>query len=43
MVEAVRVYEPSSLRQVVFAVFGEEAKRAFDAAVATAPAGLDGK
>jgi O-acetyl-ADP-ribose deacetylase len=43
MVEAVRVFEPSSLRQVVFAVFGEEAKRAFDAAVAKAPAGPNGK
>jgi len=43
MVEAVRAYEPSSLEQVVFAVFGEEAKRAFDAAVAAAPAGPTGK
>jgi O-acetyl-ADP-ribose deacetylase (regulator of RNase III) len=43
MVEAVRAHEPSSLRQVVFAVFGEEAKRAFDAAVAKAPAGPNGK
>ena len=29
MVEAVRAYAPSSLRQVVFAVFGEEAAVAF--------------
>ena len=31
MVEAVRAYEPSSLRQVVFAVFGEEAARVSEA------------
>jgi O-acetyl-ADP-ribose deacetylase len=43
MVEAARAYEPSPLEQVVFAVFGEEAKRAFDAAVAEAPAGPNGK
>ena len=29
MVEAVRGYDPSSLEQVVFAVFGEEAAVAF--------------
>jgi O-acetyl-ADP-ribose deacetylase (regulator of RNase III) len=29
MVEAVRAYEPSSLEDVVFAVFGEGAARAF--------------
>ena len=29
MVEAVRGYDPSSLEQVVFAGFGEEAARAF--------------
>jgi O-acetyl-ADP-ribose deacetylase len=29
LVEAVRAYEPSSLERVVFAVFGEEAARAF--------------
>jgi O-acetyl-ADP-ribose deacetylase len=29
MVEAVRAYEPSSLEHVVFAVFGEDAARAF--------------
>jgi O-acetyl-ADP-ribose deacetylase len=29
MVEAVRSYEPRSLRRVVFAVFGEDAARAF--------------
>lgn len=33
MVEAVRGYEPSSLTRVVFAVFGPDAKAAFDAAV----------
>jgi O-acetyl-ADP-ribose deacetylase len=43
MVEAARAYEPSSLEQAVFAVFGEEAKRAFDAAVAEALAGPNGK
>jgi O-acetyl-ADP-ribose deacetylase (regulator of RNase III) len=30
MVEAVRAYEPSSLERVVFAVFGADAKRAFE-------------
>ena len=33
MVEAVRGYEPSSLTRVVFAVFGADAKAAFDAAL----------
>ena len=33
MVEAVRGYEPQALRRVVFAVFGEEARAAFDRAV----------
>jgi O-acetyl-ADP-ribose deacetylase (regulator of RNase III) len=33
MVTAVRAYEPSSLRRVVFAVFGADAKAAFDAAL----------
>jgi O-acetyl-ADP-ribose deacetylase (regulator of RNase III) len=33
MVDEARRYEPSSLRRVVFAVFGEEARRAFDAAL----------
>ncbi|HET9322868.1 MAG TPA: macro domain-containing protein [Gaiellaceae bacterium] len=37
MVEAVRAHEPVRVRRVVFAVFGPEAKRAFDAAVAEAP------
>jgi O-acetyl-ADP-ribose deacetylase (regulator of RNase III) len=37
MVEAARSYEPSSLRRVVFAVFGAEAKTAFDDAL-TSPA-----
>ena len=34
MVEAVSAYEPRSLRRVVFAVFGEEARRAFEAGLA---------
>jgi O-acetyl-ADP-ribose deacetylase (regulator of RNase III) len=33
MVETVRDYEPSALRRVVFAVFGDEAAAAFEAAV----------
>jgi O-acetyl-ADP-ribose deacetylase len=33
MVDAVRAHEPSSVKRVVFAVFGDEAKAAFDAAV----------
>ena len=33
MVEAVRGFEPSSLRRVVFAVYGDEAQRAFKAAI----------
>jgi O-acetyl-ADP-ribose deacetylase (regulator of RNase III) len=33
MVDAARAFEPSSLGRVVFAVFGEEAKDAFEAAV----------
>jgi O-acetyl-ADP-ribose deacetylase (regulator of RNase III) len=33
MVEAVRAYEPSSLERVVFAVFGDDAARAFRAAL----------
>jgi O-acetyl-ADP-ribose deacetylase (regulator of RNase III) len=35
MVEAVRKYEPSSLKRVVFAVFGREAKTAFETALAS--------
>jgi O-acetyl-ADP-ribose deacetylase len=34
MVDATRAYEPSSIERVVFAVFGAEAKEAFDAALA---------
>jgi len=30
MVQAVRAHEPRSLRRVVFAVFGEDARRAFE-------------
>ena len=33
MVAAVRAYQPSSLKRVVFAVFGADAKAAFDAAL----------
>jgi O-acetyl-ADP-ribose deacetylase len=33
MVEGVRGYEPSSLQRIVFAVFGADAKAAFDAAL----------
>ena len=36
MVTAVRAYEPSSLKRVVFAVFGADAKPAFDAALSAA-------
>jgi hypothetical protein len=34
MVNEVRAFEPRSLRRVVLAVFGDEARRAFEAAVA---------
>jgi O-acetyl-ADP-ribose deacetylase (regulator of RNase III) len=34
MVEAVRAYEPRSLRRVVFAVFGDEARMVFEAGLA---------
>jgi O-acetyl-ADP-ribose deacetylase (regulator of RNase III) len=34
MVEEARAYEPHSLQDVVFAVFGEHARRAFEAALA---------
>jgi O-acetyl-ADP-ribose deacetylase len=34
MVGVARIYEPRSLERVVFAVFGEEARRAFEAALA---------
>jgi O-acetyl-ADP-ribose deacetylase (regulator of RNase III) len=34
MVEAVHAYDPRSLRRVVFAVFGAEARRAFEAGLA---------
>jgi O-acetyl-ADP-ribose deacetylase len=33
MVEEARRFEPSSLERVVFAVFGEDARRAFEAAL----------
>ena len=33
MLRAVRAHDPRALRRVVFAVFGDEARRAFDAAV----------
>jgi len=35
MVGAVRAHEPDSLRRVVFAVFGEDARRAFENALAS--------
>ncbi len=35
MVDAVRAYEPSSLQRVVFAVFGDDAKTAFETALTT--------
>jgi O-acetyl-ADP-ribose deacetylase (regulator of RNase III) len=35
MVGAARAYEPRSLRRVVFAVFGDDARRAFESAVAS--------
>jgi O-acetyl-ADP-ribose deacetylase (regulator of RNase III) len=34
MVEAVRAFEPASLERVTFAVFGADAKAAFEAALA---------
>jgi O-acetyl-ADP-ribose deacetylase (regulator of RNase III) len=36
MVRAVRAHEPRTLNRVVFAVFGEEARRAFEGALAKA-------
>jgi O-acetyl-ADP-ribose deacetylase (regulator of RNase III) len=36
MVGAVRAYEPRTLHRVVFAVFGDEARRAFEGALAKA-------
>jgi O-acetyl-ADP-ribose deacetylase len=36
MVDAARAYEPSSLKRVVFAVFGSEAKAAFERSLAAA-------
>ncbi len=36
MVAAVRSYEPRTLRRIVFAVFGEEARTAFEGALAKA-------
>jgi O-acetyl-ADP-ribose deacetylase (regulator of RNase III) len=36
MVGAVRSYEPRTLQRVVFAVFGEDARRAFEGALANA-------
>jgi O-acetyl-ADP-ribose deacetylase len=35
MVEAVRSYEPSALKRVIFAVFGADAKASFDGALAS--------
>ena len=42
MVDAVRSYEPGSLRRVVFAVFGDEAGRAFACALAARPRAPEG-
>jgi O-acetyl-ADP-ribose deacetylase len=39
MVEAARGHEPSSLKRVLFAVFGEDAERAFENALAEASRG----
>ena len=36
MVDAVRAHKPCTLRRVVFAVYGEEARRAFEGALAKA-------
>ena len=36
MVEAARAHEPRTLRKVIFAVFGEQARRGFEAALAKA-------
>jgi O-acetyl-ADP-ribose deacetylase len=36
MVDAVRAHEPLTLRRVVFAVYGDEARRAFEGALAKA-------
>ena len=36
MVDAMRAHEPRTLRRVVFAVYGEEARRAFEGAIAKA-------
>jgi len=36
MVDAVRAHEPRTLRRVVFAVYGEEARRAFEGALGKA-------
>jgi O-acetyl-ADP-ribose deacetylase (regulator of RNase III) len=33
MVEAARAYEPRTLRRIVFAVFGDDARRAFESAL----------
>jgi hypothetical protein len=37
MVEAARAFEPGPLERVVFAVLGDEARRAFAAALAASP------
>jgi hypothetical protein len=34
MVDAARAHEPRTQRRVVFAVFGEDARRAFESALA---------
>lgn len=43
MVEAARGYEPSSLRRVIFAVFGTEARSAFESALVERPGASEPK
>ena len=43
MVGAARAYEPRSLRRVVFAVFGDEARRAFGSALASSSPAPEGR
>jgi O-acetyl-ADP-ribose deacetylase (regulator of RNase III) len=43
MLGAARAYEPGSLRRVVFAVFGDEARRAFESALASSSPEPEGR
>jgi O-acetyl-ADP-ribose deacetylase (regulator of RNase III) len=43
MVGAARAYEPRSLRRVVFAVFGDEARRAFESELASSSPEPEGR